>query len=75
MKNSGECVKCQSKDVLRIPGKAGMYGAGNNIPAGWTIYGYVKVTRFVCTACGYSEEWIENDADLDKLMRKYGGSK
>jgi hypothetical protein len=60
--------------VLRIPGRIGAYGAGNNIPVGRTIFSSVKVTRFLCSRCGYSEEWIESPADLEELRKKYGGS-
>jgi hypothetical protein len=52
----------------------GAYGAGNNIPTGMTILSSVKVTRFLCSQCGYSEEWIESPSDLEKLRKRYGGS-
>jgi len=52
----------------------GGYGAGNNIPVGRTIFSSIKVTRFLCARCGYSEEWIESQADIDKLRKKYGGA-
>ena len=74
MKATGICPKCGSREVLRIPGAIGGYGAGNNIPVGRTIFSSVKVTRFLCSRCGYSEEWIESQADIDKLCKKYGGS-
>jgi hypothetical protein len=51
----------------------GAYGAGNNIPAGQTIFSSVKVTRFLCSGCGYSEEWVESPADIERLRKKYGG--
>jgi predicted nucleic-acid-binding Zn-ribbon protein len=71
MKNSGRCVKCQHADILRIEGQSGAHGAGNNIQVGWTIFSAVKVTRFLCASCGYSEEWIEDPADLQKLVEKF----
>ena len=72
MKTSNLCPKCQSKDILNIPGQAGPFGSGNNIAIGRTIFSSIKVTRFVCAACGFSEEWINNRADIDKLKSKFG---
>jgi ssDNA-binding Zn-finger/Zn-ribbon topoisomerase 1 len=70
MKTTSKCTKCESSDVLRIVGHAGAFGSGNNIPVGKTIFSSVKVTRYVCGQCGYSEEWVEA-ADLQKLREKY----
>lgn len=71
MKNTKVCPKCESTDILRIPGKHTGYGSGNIIMLGLTALGAVKVTRFVCEQCGYSEEWIENKEDIQRLIRKY----
>ena len=71
MKNDKHCTKCKHDDILRIEGQVGAHGAGNNITIGWTIFSSVKVTRFVCTACGFSEEWIESPEDIAKLVDKF----
>ena len=73
MRNTHSCPKCRSTDILRIPGKAGGYGAGNNILVGATIFSAVLVTRYLCAYCGFSEEWVDDRADLEKLGAKYGG--
>ena len=52
-------------------GQVGMHGAGNNIITGMTIFSAIKVTRFVCTDCGFSEEWIEPKSDLEKIRETY----
>ena len=70
MKNTKLCPKCNGKDLLRIEGKAEAFGVGNNIPVGATIFTYVKVARYVCCGCGYSEEWI-NEEDIPKLEKQY----
>jgi predicted nucleic-acid-binding Zn-ribbon protein len=72
LKTTGTCPKCESRDVIRIVGSIGE--GGNNITAGMTIWSCVLVTRFLCSQCGYSEEWIESPADLMKLRKKYGSS-
>ena len=71
MKNSRICTKCGGHDVVRIEGQAGAYGAGNNIPVGWSVFSAVKVTRFLCLGCGFSEEWVESGEDLEKLRNKF----
>ncbi len=70
MKNNKICPKCNSSDIIRINGNAGAYGSGNNIPVGITIFSAVKVNRYICCSCGYSEEWIDKK-DIQKLKDKY----
>ena len=71
MKNSRVCPKCNSQNIARILGQVGAHGAGNNIITGLTIFSAIKVTRFVCTDCGFSEEWIEPKSDLEKIRETY----
>jgi predicted RNA-binding Zn-ribbon protein involved in translation (DUF1610 family) len=71
MKETKTCPKCNSQDILRIPGQTGAYGSGNNIPVKRTIFSFIPVTRYVCTQCGFSEEWIDSPEDLKKLEQKY----
>ncbi|MDO4719949.1 MAG: hypothetical protein Q4A78_04745 [Peptostreptococcaceae bacterium] len=70
MKKAGVCPKCGSKDILWIPGKAGPYGSGNNIPCGLTTMSAILVNRYVCEVCGFSEEWVDVH-DIPKLKKKY----
>ena len=71
MQKSKTCPKCQSTDIVRIPGDVRGFGAGNNIIVGATVFSAVKVTRHLCTACGFSEEWIESPQDIASIMKKY----
>jgi ribosomal protein S27AE len=71
MRNSKTCSKCQSTDIVRIPGMTGAFGAGNNIVVGATIFSSVKVTRYLCGSCGFTEEWIDAGADIAKVKKKY----
>ena len=70
MKHSNRCPKCGSADILRIEGKAGAYGSGNNIMTGATIFSAVLVHRYLCCDCGYSEEWIDKE-DIPTLVKKF----
>ena len=71
MRNTHACPKCASADIVRIPGAKGAHGAGNNITVGATIFSAVLVTRYLCAHCGFSEEWVDDRADLEKLRVKY----
>lgn len=75
MKYTGACPKCQSHDLVRVPGGAGGYEGGNHIQIGRTIFGVVPVTRHVCMNCGFVEEWVDAPEDLDRLRRKFGDRK
>ena len=71
MRSSSTCPKCKSTDIVRIPGAVSGYGAGNNIIVGRTIFSTVKVTRYLCASCGFSEEWIDSAADISSIKKKY----
>lgn len=70
MKNTMICPKCKGKKVIRIDGKVGAYGTGNNIQLGMTIFSAVKVNRYLCCDCGYSEEWVDHE-DVQKVLKHY----
>lgn len=71
MKNTSICPKCHSSGIIRIPGNVGAYGTGDNIKAGFTNFSAVKVTRYLCASCGYTEEWIDDPDDIEKLKKYY----
>ena len=71
MKNTHKCPKCQSTDIIRITGEVGSYGTGNNIRIGQLSW-RVKVTRYLCASCGFSEEWIDSPDDIARLKKKFG---
>lgn len=66
MKNTGFCPKCRSTDLVRMDGYSGPYGTGNNMMVGNTIFSAVNVNRYICLACGFTEEWIDRE-DLEKV--------
>ncbi|MGH4049903.1 MAG: hypothetical protein ACREVX_00865 [Clostridium sp.] len=71
MKNTKPCSKCNSKNIIRIPGNIGSFGSGNNIIWGIFRRDGVKVTKYLCCECGYIEEWIDNEEDIEKLWKKF----
>jgi hypothetical protein len=66
MKNTHTGPRCGGQQVLRI--EESSWAHGNNIAAGWLP---APVTRHLCAACGYSEEWIDDPENLKKLRKKY----
>ena len=70
MKNTKLCPKCRSNDIVRIDGNTGAYGSGNNIPLGATIFSAVKVHRYICCRCGFTEEWIDRE-DIEKIKNSH----
>ena len=69
MKNSMKCPKCQSADILRIPGL--LERGGNNIAVGITFFNGVKGTRYLCASCGFIENWVESADDIQRVKKKY----
>lgn len=71
MKNTRICPKCNSNDIVRVDGYSGPHGSGNNIMVGMSIFSAVNVNRYICCACGYSEEWIDQrDIETVKNSKK-----
>lgn len=71
MRNTGKCPKCKGTKIIRIEGDIRPYGAGNNIITG--MLSAVRVHRYLCCECGYSEEWID-PKDIPEVKEKYGES-
>jgi len=59
MKN-GQCIKCQSKRIVQIKGRA--------VWKDWRSY--VKATSFICKECGYVEEWVVTEKERDELPKE-----
>jgi predicted nucleic-acid-binding Zn-ribbon protein len=72
MRNSKKCPKCQSSDIVRIPGKRADGGAGNLISVSqWNIFSTVKPVRYLCAGCGYMEEWLDDPEDIARVKAAY----
>lgn len=72
MKNLPVCPKCGSHEIVRIPDN-GRYSSSNNIYTSTvTLFGKIPVIRYVCTSCGYVENWVENRQELDEIKKTFG---
>ncbi|MBI3175574.1 MAG: hypothetical protein HYZ25_17780 [Chloroflexi bacterium] len=71
MKN-GVCPKCGGNEIIRIPGQTGIERRGNIIPIGISAFTSVYLTRYVCSSCGFSEEWVDYPEGIERLKKKFG---
>ena len=69
MKNTKMCPKCGGNELIRVDLDPIRYQM-NMIPIRLGGLVSVPVARYVCCACGYSEEWIDKE-DIPKLREKY----
>ncbi len=72
MKNSKKCPKCQSADIVPIPGTLIGGSPNNNILVGGAYFNTARVTRYLRAACGFIENWVESTGDIAKVKKKYG---
>ena len=68
MKNQTICPKCGGSDILIVDGYVDSYGSGNNIRLGASILSCIKVDRYICCFCGYTEEWVRME-DMEKIKK------
>ena len=70
MKNSKECPKCMSDNIVRFDGIQNTTSASNVllVKQSWTHFteNLVCIHRYVCCNCGYTEEWIDKE-DLQRV--------
>lgn len=69
MKNTHVCPKCNSTSVAKIPGGTNWNGRNNKLEI--NSFKAVPVFRYVCTSCGFTEEWIDTGKDLDTVAKKF----
>ena len=73
MKNTGACPKCGSADIVRVPDNSHRHASGNNIyTSKLTLVGKIPVIRYVCCACGYTENWVETARERNENQRTFG---
>ncbi len=70
MKLTNQCPKCESQQLIKIPGNhTRIMEATNRVQLRVES---VYVTRYVCGSCGFSEEWIDSADDIAKLKNQFG---
>jgi predicted RNA-binding Zn-ribbon protein involved in translation (DUF1610 family) len=69
VKTTGQCPKCGSTEILRVPGSSGLRESTNPLPLAGLVGGSVWVDRHACSNCGYVENWV-NEGDLERLRAR-----
>lgn len=69
MKN-GICPKCQSSEVYDDTSKGWL---ARSYRDGIAVDGFssVAIINYVCTDCGYTESYIQNEKDVEIIRRKW----
>ena len=68
MKNTFQCVKCHSTDVIRVEGQR--YNQNQLVSLTKWATSNAVIDRYLCCACGYTEEWIQLDDKFKKWLSK-----
>jgi hypothetical protein len=58
------CGRCGSHELLSVPVTPGDH---SHIVLGEALLRCVAVAKYVCTDCGYIEQWVNSKDDLAKL--------
>ena len=69
MKQTTTCPKCQFTDIIRIPARLPASVGENIVSIG--LMKAVRITRYVCATCGFSEEYVEPLEDTEKLRGRH----
>ena len=67
MNHPTQCGKCSCAELFCIPSTPGEH---SHIVVGERLMRNVAIHRYVCTDCGYIEEWVRDSDDLQALKRE-----
>lgn len=71
MRRTGCCPKCGSQRVARVPDNAHRYLANSICITKFATVRRIPVARYVCCACGYVEDWVEEREALEEIGRTF----
>ena len=69
MFKTGKCPKCESEKIITPSHRV----KSDVVILGW--FSEIPVSRYVCCECGYTEQWVKHEHDLELLWDKYGKKK
>jgi hypothetical protein len=64
MHDPTQCGKCGCRELFSIPATPAEH---SHIVVGERLMRNIAIHRYVCTDCGYVEEWVRNAEDLTTL--------
>lgn len=68
MKYTNCCPKCQHSEIAIIEGGTFKGNTYNSITMTLKV---IYLTRYVCTKCGYCENYVEDQDDLESIKKKF----
>jgi len=68
MKYNNNCPKCQNTEIAIIEGGAFKGNIYNTLTFGLTT---IYLTRYVCTNCGFTENYVDDPKNIQKIKDKY----
>ncbi len=68
MRNSFRCPKCASRRVVEVVGSS--MNQQTKIPLTRWSFKNATLDRYICTACGYTEEYVQLESDFLKWADK-----
>jgi hypothetical protein len=69
MLNTKVCPKCGSRDILVVPGVL------NALTVSLGMLRTVELKRHLCVGCGFTEEWIDDAEDRERIRNKFEAGK
>jgi len=60
------CPKCHSLEIIRVPESI----QPSILPSSGSRA--IKLTRYCCTSCGYTESYVDDTNVLKQLMKRFG---
>jgi hypothetical protein len=68
MRNTKICPKCGSRDIVIVPGVL------NALTVSVGVLRTVELKRHLCVDCGFTEEWIDDAEDRERIKKKLGSA-
>jgi hypothetical protein len=62
------CLACGSPALFAFPVGPGEH---SHLAVGSRVLEMIPIQRYVCTNCGHVEEWVNGEADLQKLTNEH----
>lgn len=69
MRDQKVCMKCDNREIAQIPGGTAWNGRPNKMKI--NNFKMIPVVRYICLSCGYTEEYIDNKEDLERVRSQF----
>lgn len=70
MKRTHTCPKCGGTQLVHVPASQWLFARGGNAYLGLHRGGKVLISKYICTGCGYVENWAGRPQDLAALRAR-----